>query len=120
MLSSVSLLANLPEDKLSKMVDCLEVVSRPIKPQRTRLRNILAAQGSRTAADSCCQNIISIGPYTVTARQQVPPVRGLETKGADIIPVITGCCILLPELFDRGPRKCLFKWGTSDVLKMCR
>lgn len=39
---------------------------------------------------------------------------------ADIIPVIAGRCILLPELFDQGPRKCLFKWGTSDVLKMCK
>lgn len=28
---------------------------------------------------------------------------------ADIIPVITECRILLPGLFDQGPRQCLFK-----------
>lgn len=36
------------------------------------LRNPLAARGSLKTADSCCQNIISIWPYTITARQQVP------------------------------------------------
>lgn len=28
---------------------------------------------------------------------------------ADIIPVITECRILLPGLFEQGPRQCLFK-----------
>lgn len=72
---------------------------------RWRLRNPLAAHGSLNAADSCCQNIISIWPYTITARQHVlsvPPVSETSQmtvlmNGADIIPVITGCCILLPE-----------------------
>lgn len=39
---------------------------------RSRLRNPLAAHGGLKTADSCCQNIISIWAYTITARQQVP------------------------------------------------
>lgn len=39
---------------------------------RSQLRNPLAAHRSLKTADSCCQNIISIWPYTITARQQVP------------------------------------------------
>lgn len=75
---SVSLLANLPEDKLSKIVDCLEVVSYPVKLFlllfiTTVLHNPLAARGILSVADSCCQNIITIWPYTITVCQHVLP-----------------------------------------------
>lgn len=77
-LPSVSLLANLPEDKLSKIVDCLEVVSYPVKLFlllfiTTVLHNPLAAHGILSVADSCCQNIITIWPYTITVCQHVLP-----------------------------------------------
>lgn len=77
---SVSLLANLPEDKLSKIVDCLEVVSYSVKLPiflltfhcvASALHNLLAARGSPSIADSCCQNIITIWPYTITACQHI-------------------------------------------------
>ena len=88
---SVSLLANLPEDKLSKIVDCLEVVSYSVKlslslflflhtggtiwlfivlPLRIA-QPLLEAHGSPSVADSCCQNIITIWPYTITACQHI-------------------------------------------------
>lgn len=76
---SVSLLANLPEDKLSKIVDCLEVVSYSVKLSiflsfhyiTSVLHNSLAAHGGQSVADSCCQNIITSWPYTITACQHI-------------------------------------------------
>lgn len=89
--ASVSLLANLPEDKLSKIVDCLEVVSHSVKTRlhfhwrrdkldpfhcvssggRGGCTTALAAPGSPNFADSCCQNIITVRPYSITARQRI-------------------------------------------------
>lgn len=77
---SVSLLANLPEDKLSKIVDCLEVVSYSVKLSIFLLDGqfvfslyclSIAAHGGQSVADSCCQNVITSWPYTITACQQI-------------------------------------------------
>lgn len=88
LLFSVSLLANLPDDKLSKIVDCLEVVSYSVKLSPflfegqfdfymtcTSLWQLL---GARSTADSGCQNIITIWPYTITECQQIHSSSSLQ------------------------------------------
>ncbi|XP_065818610.1 cGMP-dependent protein kinase 2 [Labrus bergylta] len=74
-LRSVSLLANLPEDKLSKIVDCLEVVSYSVSPSRFDF-SLLLPPPPPDVADSCCQNIITIWAvyhYCTSALSAPPP-----------------------------------------------
>lgn len=112
---SVSLLANLPEDKLSKIVDCLEVVSYSVK-----LSIFLLERQSDVSLPRCCTTIWQLmgDPVLQIAAVKIslpfghipllcvsifflPPVGKTSQitylmNRADIIPVIAGRCILLP------------------------
>lgn len=137
--ASVSLLANLPEDKLSKIVDCLEVVSHSVKTRlhfhwrRDKLDPFHCVSsgggggvaqppwqllGARTLQIAAVKISLPFGqiPLLPVSVFSLPPlsktwqITPLMNR-ADTIPVIAQRCILLPELFDQGPRKCLFEKG---------
>lgn len=56
---------------------------------------------------------IPLLPVSVFSLPPVSKTRQITSlmNRADTIPVIAERCILLPELFDQGPRKCLFEKG---------
>lgn len=66
--------------------------------------------------------LLPVSVFSLPAVSRTRQITSLMNR-ADTIPVIAERCILLPELFDEGPRKCLSEKGdegcASDSLLQC-